>query len=91
MVDSGEKYKNYCLENCYIDSRYELLHKIDKQNFIFCNLYCKFFKNEIIKNNNLRLDGRMLSSNWKNYTMLANADVISAGNTISPIPCLTSG
>lgn len=59
MNEQGSKKKDFKLKKNTIFGKNEILIKIDEQDFILCNLYCKLYKTSIIKDYNLCLDSRL--------------------------------
>ena len=58
--DENNVFKpDFCLKDDIIQGKDNILLEIDKQRFILCNLYCKIYKREIIKQYGLKLDTRL--------------------------------
>lgn len=59
MNENGLFKPDFCLKSDIIQGKDNILLEIDKQRFILCNLYCKIYKNDIIKQYGLELDTRL--------------------------------
>ena len=59
MNENGLFKPDFCLKSDTIQGKDNILLEIDKQRFILCNLYCKIYKNDIIKQYGLKLDTRL--------------------------------
>ena len=53
--ENGNQMKDFILEQCKIYDKDDLLLKIDKQDFILCNLYCKLYRRDIIENYKIKI------------------------------------
>ena len=59
MDEEGKCKPDFKLHDDLIREKNNILLDIDKQSFVLCNLYCKIYKNKIIKQYGLELDTRL--------------------------------
>lgn len=80
--ESGSQIKDFILEQCKIYDKDDLLLKIDKQDFILCNLYCKLYRRDIIENYKIKMDTRLtvgedISFNLDYYKVINSLIIIN--------------
>ena len=81
MDEQGAKKKDFRLKEDTIFGKNDILLKIDEQDFVLCNLYCKLYKASIINDYKLRLDSRLKVGEDLSF----NLDYITYTNSISII------
>lgn len=81
MDEQGAKKKDFRLKEDTIFGKNDILLKIDEQDFVLCNLYCKLYKASIINDYQLRLDSRLKVGEDLSF----NLDYITCTNSISII------
>lgn len=81
MDEQGTKEKDFRLKEDTIFGKNAILLKIDEQDFILCNLYCKLYKASIINDYKLRLDCRLKVAEDLSF----NLDYIMHANSITII------
>lgn len=80
--ENGNQMKDFILEQCKIYDKDDLLLKIDKQDFILCNLYCKLYRRDIIENYKIKMDTRLtvgedISFNLDYYKVINSLVIIN--------------
>lgn len=81
MDEQGAKKKDFRLKEDTIFGKNDILLKIDEQDFVLCNLYCKLYKASIINEYRLCLDSRLKVGEDLSF----NLDYITCTNSISII------
>lgn len=85
--DESRKFGNqFVLKNCVL-SGMEVFGKIDILDFHFCNVYCKLFRMDIIRKNNILFDDRLkvgedLAFNLDFYKRIKNCVIIEDSSYI---------